>query len=55
MNRGYEHSSRFNVAGLATRSILALHVAMAISVAFDVRPVDASTGTKVAHNVSSHA
>ena len=55
MNSGYEHSSRFNVAGLATGSILALIVAMAISVAFDVQPADASTGTKVAHNVSSHA
>jgi hypothetical protein len=55
MTKGYEHSARFNVASLATGSILALIVAMAISVVFDSQPAEASTGPKVPHNVSSHA
>jgi hypothetical protein len=55
MNRSYEHSPRFDVAGLATGSILALIVAMAISAAFNIQPADPSTGTTVAHNVYSHA
>jgi hypothetical protein len=56
MNKnGYEHSPRFSAVGVATGSILALIVAMALSVFLDNQPAEASTGTKVAHNVSSHA
>jgi hypothetical protein len=40
MGKRYEEHTAFNVAGLATGSILALIVAMAISIAFDIQPAD---------------
>jgi hypothetical protein len=55
MNRRHEYSSRFNATGLATGCILALVVAMAVSVFFDIQPVQASTTTKMAHNVHAYA
>ena len=55
MNKSHKYSSSFSATGLATGSILALIVAMAISVFFDVQPVQASTTTKMAHNVPAHA
>jgi hypothetical protein len=56
MNKnGHEHSPRFSAVGVATATILALILAMALSVVFDSPPADASTGTKMAHNVSVHA
>jgi len=53
MNHRYHQSPRFNTTGLATGSILALIVAMAISVAFDIQPADASPHTAAAHTVST--
>jgi hypothetical protein len=50
MNKPYEHSPRFNAAGLTTGTILAVIVAMAISVVLDVRPADASIATQMAHS-----
>jgi hypothetical protein len=56
MNKnGHEHLPHFSAVGVTTASILTVIVAMALSVVFDVQPADASTGTKVAHNVSAHA
>ena len=56
MNKLYEQSPRFNATGLATGSILALIVAMALSLAFDIQPVEARATTHVAHtSVTSHA
>lgn len=49
MNRRYDQSPRFNPAGLATGSILATIVAMAISLVFDIQPADAKARTTVAH------
>lgn len=49
MNKRYEQSPRFNAAGLATGSILALVVAMVLSLVFDIQTVEAKTGTQVAH------
>jgi len=48
MNKRYDRSPRFSAAGVTTCSILALIVAMAISVAFDVRPVNAAVKTTTA-------
>ena len=55
MSKSHEYSSRFSATGLATGSILALIVAMAISVFFDIQPAQASITTKMAHSVSVHA
>ena len=50
MNNRYEQLPRFNPAtGLATGSILALVVAMAVSLVFDIQPAEAKSNTKVAH------
>jgi hypothetical protein len=48
MNKPYEQSPRFNATGAATGSILALILAMAISIAFDVQPAEASNVAKAA-------
>jgi hypothetical protein len=48
MNKRYDQSPRFSAAGVITCSILALIVAMAISVAFDVLPVNAAVKTTTA-------
>ncbi len=48
MNKRYDQSPRFSAAGVTTCSILALIVAMAISVAFDVQPVNAAVKTTTA-------
>jgi len=53
MNKRYEESPRFNATGLATGSILALIVAMAISVFFEIQPVEARPSTTVAHTTAS--
>jgi len=51
-----DRESCFNPIGLAAGSILALIVAMAISLVFDVQPAEASSGTKVARtNVTARA
>jgi len=55
MNQRYEDSPRFHATGLATGSILALIVAMAISVAFDVQPADAQARVTAAHSTAGHA
>jgi putative flippase GtrA len=56
MNKnGHEHLPRFSAVGVTTASILALIVAMALSVVFDIQPTEASTATKMAHTVSAHA
>ena len=55
MNHRYHQSPRFNAIGLASGSILALIVAMAISVAFDIQPADASPHTAAAHTASTQA
>jgi len=49
MSRRYE-LPRFNPGtGLATGSILALVVAMALSLVFDIQPAEAKSNTKTAH------
>jgi hypothetical protein len=53
MNKRYDESPRCSATGITTVSILALAVAMAISLAFDLQPADASAkgpvpGTTVA-------
>ena len=55
MDKRYDQLPRFNAAGVTTGSILALIVAMAVSVVFDGQPAETPTGTKVAQNVSRHA
>ena len=55
MYKGYDQLPRFNAAGLATASILALIVAMAISVTFDIQPVANPAGSQAARSVPSHA
>jgi len=56
MKNAYRESSRFNPIGLVIGSILALIVAMAISLVFDVQPAEASTVTKVARsNITARA
>ena len=40
MSKRYEDQKPFNPAGLATGSILALIVAMAVSLAFDIQAAD---------------
>jgi hypothetical protein len=56
MNNRYQHPLRHsNVVGLATGSILALIVAMAISLFFDVQPANASVRATAAHTVCTHA
>ena len=45
MKRRQVHSSSINAAGLAIGSILALIVAMAISVVFDVQPAEARSAS----------
>jgi hypothetical protein len=47
--------NRFNATGLATGSILALIVAMAISVVFDLQPAEARAQTTAVHTASAHA
>ena len=53
MHKRYEQHRRFNAAGLATASILALIVAMAMSLVFDIQPDEASNGARVAHMTQS--
>jgi hypothetical protein len=48
MNKPYQQSPRFNATSVATGSILALIVAMAISVVFDIQPVDAKSSPHLA-------
>ena len=56
MNKtSYAHSPRFSAVGVTTATILALIVAMAVSVVLDIQPTEASTATKMAHTVSAHA
>jgi hypothetical protein len=51
----YGPSPRFSATGVATASILALIVAMAISVVLDVPSAEASARTIAAHSLSAHA
>jgi hypothetical protein len=55
MNIQYKPSPRFSATGLATGSILALIVAMAISVFLDFQPSGNSAHTAAAYSVSAHA
>jgi hypothetical protein len=55
LNNHYEQSPSFSATSVATGSILALIVAMAISVLVDVRPADASVHVTDAHTDSTHA
>ena len=56
MNKHFEKPTRFHAAGLATGLILALIVAMAISLIFDVQPAEASAVNKVAQKAAvAHA
>jgi hypothetical protein len=54
MNNRYQ-SPRLNATGLAIGSILALIVAMAISVAFDIQPVETSVDTTSASSAAPQA
>jgi hypothetical protein len=55
MNIQYEQSPRLSATGVATGSILALIVAMAISVVLDVPSAESSVRTTAAHTLSAHA
>jgi hypothetical protein len=55
MNKNYDHVPRLDAAGLATGSILALIVAMAISFTLEIQPTGASTTTKAAQSTSAQA
>jgi hypothetical protein len=55
MSNLYDQSPRFSATGVTTGSILALIVAMGISLLFDVQPADTSPRTAVVHTVSKHA
>ena len=47
--------NHFNITGLASGSILALIVAMAISLVFDLQPAEARARTTAVHTASVHA
>jgi hypothetical protein len=51
MNHRYHQLPRSNAAGLATGSILALIVAMAISLLFNVQPANAFVRATAAHTI----
>jgi hypothetical protein len=51
----FGQSPRFSATGVATGSILAIIVAMAISVAVDVQPSNDAAHTAQAHNAASRA
>jgi len=53
MNKRYDQSPRFSAAGVTTCSILALIVAMAISVAFDFQPINVAVKTTTAATTTS--
>jgi hypothetical protein len=53
MNKHYDQSPRLSAAGVTTGSILALIVAMAISVVFDVLPAAAPVKTAVGDATTS--
>jgi hypothetical protein len=55
MNIQYRQSPRFSATGVTTGSILALIIAMAISVVLDVPSPEASARTTAAHTLSAHA
>jgi len=55
MNIQYGQSPRFSATSIATGLILALIVAMGLSVVFDVQPAEASARTTAAHTLSAHA
>ena len=55
MNQRFEQSPRCSATGATTVSILALIVAMAISVFFDFRPSDKSVHTAARHSISARA
>jgi hypothetical protein len=55
MNNHYEQSPRFSAVGVTTGSILALIVAMAISVVLDVHPANGSVHASAGQTVSTHA
>jgi len=55
MNIPYGPSPRFSAAGLTTGLILALIVAMGLSVVLDVPSAEASARTIAAHTLSAHA
>ncbi len=52
MNKRYDQLPRLNTVVLAAGSILALVVAMTLTLAFDTQHLDGSTGTDVADSVS---
>ena len=53
MNKNFDQALRFTPAGLTIGSILAVIVAMGLSLVFDVQPVEAKTATQVAHSQSA--
>ena len=55
MNIPYGPSPRFSAAGLTTGLILALIVAMGLSVVLDVPSAEAPARTIAAHTLSAHA
>jgi len=55
MNLQYGPSPRFSATGVATGLILALIVAMGLSVVLDVPSAEASARTIAAHTLSAHA
>jgi hypothetical protein len=55
MNIQYGPSHRFSAASVATGLILALIVAMGLSVVLDLPSAEASAGTTAAHTLSAHA
>ena len=55
VNKHYDQFLCFSATGVSIGSILALIVALAISLVFDVEPADASTGAKRASTASIRA
>jgi hypothetical protein len=49
VSKRYQESPRLNAAGLATGSILALIVCMAVCLVFDVQPAEAKARTALSH------
>jgi hypothetical protein len=55
MKNHYEQAPRFSATGLTTGTILALIVAMGVSLLFDHQAADASAQAAAATKVSTHA
>jgi len=54
MNKNFDQAPRFTPAGLTIGSILAVIVAMGLSVLFDAQPVQVKAPSTVAHVQAGH-